>query len=100
MHAPFRGPWPGAASQARPGGRGGQRRAPRVTLLTVWRRGPRQGTDTGQITLPVPYLRGTPVSARVLYPRDSGAEVSWEASPGMLTVTLARLPSACVLRLA
>jgi alpha-galactosidase len=75
-------------------------RAPRVTLLTVWRRGPRQGTDTGQITLPVPYLRGTPVNARVLYPRDSGAEVSWEASPGMLTVTLPRLPSACVLRLA
>lgn len=75
-------------------------RAPRVTHLTVWRRAPRQGTDTGEITLPVSHLRGAPVTASVLYPHCAGAEASWEASTGMLTVTLPRLPSACVLRLA
>ena len=75
-------------------------RAPDVTHLTVWRRGPRQGTDTSQITLPVPHLRGAPVTASVLYPRTAGAEASWDASTGTLTVTLPRLPSACVLRLA
>ncbi len=75
-------------------------RAPRVTHLTIWRRGPRQGTDTGQITLAVPHLRGAPVSATVLYPREAGAEASWDPSPGMLAVTLPRVPSACVVRMA
>ena len=75
-------------------------RAPRVTHLTVWRRGPRQESGTGQIKLAIPHLRGAPVAASVLYPPDAGAEASWDASPGVLTVILPRLPSACILRLA
>lgn len=75
-------------------------RAPDITHLTVWRRGSRQGAGTGQIELAIPHLRAAPVTASVLYPPDAGAEASWDASPGMLTVTLPRLPSACVLRLA
>jgi alpha-galactosidase len=81
-------------------------RAPHVSLLTVWRRGPRQGTgasllaDAGQIAFPVPHLQGVPVTAEVLYPRQAGAEADWSASVGLLTVTLPGLPSACVLRLA
>jgi hypothetical protein len=35
----------------------------------------------------------------VLYPRDAAAEASWDPALGTLTVTLPRLPSACVLRL-
>jgi len=68
-------------------------RAPEVSHLTVWRRrGP------NQVKLPVPHLRGRQVTAQVLYPHAAGAEASWNA--GTLTVTLPRLPSACVLRLA
>jgi hypothetical protein len=47
----------------------------------------------------VPHLAGARVTAQVLYPRHAGAEASWNAPPGTLTVTLPRLPSACVLRL-
>jgi alpha-galactosidase len=67
-----------------------------ASYLTVWRRGPQ---PAAQITLPVPHLRGTHVTAEVLYPRDTGAEASWNPGPGVLTVTLPRHPSACVLRL-
>jgi alpha-galactosidase len=75
-------------------------RSPAASYLTVWRRGPQPGTDAAQITLPVPHLRGTRVTAEVLYPRQAGAEASWDPAPGVLTVTLPRHPSACVLRLA
>jgi alpha-galactosidase len=71
-------------------------RAPDVTQLTVWRRGPEPGTD---VTVPVSHLRGTPVTVQVLYPQDAGARASWDEAPGTLTVTLPRSPSACVLRL-
>jgi alpha-galactosidase len=75
-------------------------RAPGVSHLTVWRRGPQPGTDAGhQLTFPVPHLHGVPVTTRVLYPRNAGAEATWEAAAGTLTVTLPRFPSACVLRL-
>ena len=37
--------------------------------------------------------------AEVLYPRRAGAEATWDPGPGVLTVTLPRHPSACVLRL-
>jgi alpha-galactosidase len=75
-------------------------RATEVSHLTVWRRGPDRETDRGQLTLPVPHLRGTGVTVQVLYPRDTGTAASWDAALGMLTVRLPRLPSACVLRLA
>jgi hypothetical protein len=39
------------------------------------------------------------VTAGVLYPSASGAEASWDATAGHLSVTLPRVPSACVLRL-
>jgi alpha-galactosidase len=71
-------------------------RAAEVSHLTIWRR----GSDSATMTLPVPHLRGTQVTAQVLYPRDAGAEANWDPALGTLTVTLPRLPSACVLRIA
>jgi alpha-galactosidase len=80
-------------------------RAPRAAYLTVWRRGPLDadpatgtGGDPG-ITLPVPYLRGQPLTARVLYPDAGGAEAGWDPAAGALSVTLPRTPSACLIRL-
>ena len=81
-------------------------RSPGASYLTIWRRGPQPGVGAdagvgaGQVTLPVPYLRGARVTAEVLYPRNAGAQASWDAALGTLTVTLPRYPSACVLRLA
>ena len=75
-------------------------RAPGVSHLTVWRRGPQPGADAGsRVTFPVPHLHDAPVNVRVLYPRNAGGEATWEAAAGTLTVTLPRFPSACVLRL-
>jgi alpha-galactosidase len=71
-------------------------RAPRASYLTVWHRAARPGADADLVTLPVPRLRGAPVTARVLYPRDAGAAAAWNADSGTLTVTLPRIPSACV----
>ena len=51
------------------------------------------------MTLPLPHLRGTRVTPRVLYPRHAGAEAGWDADLGMLTVILRDPPSACVLGL-
>ena len=67
--------------------------------LTIWRRGPHAGTDT-EVTFPLPHLRGAQVTTRVLYPPHAGASASWNAPAGTLTVTLPRLPSACLLRVA
>jgi len=80
-------------------------RSPGTSYLTVWHRGPQTGrpqpgTDAARITLPVPHLRGTHVTAEVLYPRQAGAQASWDPAAGVLTATLPRHPSACVLRLA
>jgi len=75
-------------------------RAPAASYLTVWRRWPRPDADAAHVTLPVPHLRGERLTAQPLYPADAGAEASWDAAPGTLTVTLPRHPSACVLRLA
>jgi alpha-galactosidase len=74
-------------------------RAPGVSHLTIWRRGPHAGTDT-EVTFPLPHLRGAQVTTRVLYPPHAGAGASWNAPAGTLTVTLPRLPSACLLRVA
>jgi alpha-galactosidase len=74
-------------------------RAPGVSHLTVWRRGPQAGTGPS-VTLPLPHLRGAQVTPRVLYPPRAGARASWDASAGTVTVTLPRLPSACLLQVA
>jgi alpha-galactosidase len=75
-------------------------RGPEISHLTVWRRWPESGAGAGQITLAVPHCRGAQVTAQLLYPRHAGAEVNWNAVSGTVTVTLPRVPSACVLRLA
>jgi alpha-galactosidase len=77
-------------------------RAPSASHLTIWHRGLRPGLDGNltQVTFPVPHLCGTPATAQVLYPPDAGAAATWDAASGTLTVTLPRVPSACVLRLA
>jgi len=96
-------------------------RAPQASYLTVWHRGSFDaGTGTGDgtvtgtaagagtgtgtgtqpgITLPVPHLRGRPVTAEVLYPRSAGAGATWDAAASTLRVDLPRFPSACVIRL-
>ena len=74
-------------------------RAPGVSHLTVWRRGPDAGTGPS-VTFALPHLRGARVTPRVLYPAPGGAAASWDAPAGTLTVTLPRFPSACLLRVA
>jgi alpha-galactosidase len=83
----------GPHTPGRPGARA-------VSLLTVWRRGPEPDDKTGQITFPMPHLRGAAVTAEVLYPRHAGARASWNATDDTLTMRLPGLPSACVVRLA
>jgi alpha-galactosidase len=75
-------------------------RAATASYLTIWRRWAAPGADAPRVTLPVPHLRSAPGDVQVLYPRDAGEDVSWDAARGTLTVTLPRCPSACVLRLA
>ena len=75
-------------------------RAPDSSHLAVWHRGQDRAADSGSVTLPVPRLRGTGVTPRVLYPRQAGAEAAWDADRGTLTVILREAPSACVVRLA
>lgn len=91
-------------------------RAPSASYLTVWHRGPLgpasrpaddaaadsdpgRTSDPTEAMLPIPQLRGRPVTARIVYPVGTGAEVSWDAGAGTLTVSLPRTPSACVLSL-
>jgi alpha-galactosidase len=91
-------------------------RAPGVSYLTVWHRGslsaasgpPGDTTRTGdtvsvgdpaEAILPIPQLRGQPLTAKTLYPVGAGADVSWDAGSGALMVFLPRTPSACVISL-
>ena len=71
--------------------------APAVSYLTVWHRGDAEQAAAPGITMPVPHLHGRAVTAEPLYP--AAADVSWDAATGMLTVTLPRTPSACLLKL-
>jgi len=104
-------------------------RAPDASYLTVWHRGPLAEAsghpaapattsaptatddpattsaptatdDPAVATLPIPRLRGRPLTARILYPSDAGAGIRWDARAGELSVSLPRTPSACVLSLA
>jgi alpha-galactosidase len=97
-------------------------RAPGVSYLTVWHRGPlaaasgppgdramtggtvRPGStirpgEPAEAILPVPHLHGQLLRAQTLYPVGVGADVSWDAESGALTVSLPRRPSACVISL-
>ena len=79
-------------------------RAPGVSYLTVWHRGPLgpatgQPGDPAEAMLPIPHLRGQPLTAKTLYPVGAGAEVGWDAGTGALRVLLPRTPSACVISL-
>jgi len=75
-------------------------RGPQVSHVTVWRRWQESSAGSGQITLAVPHCRGAQVTAQLLYPRQAEADASWDPTTGTVTVTLPRIPSACVLRLA
>jgi alpha-galactosidase len=72
-------------------------RGPEVAYVTVWHRGSlgAGGDDSAEMALPIPRLRGRPVSARVLYPFGAGGTVSWDRDGGILHVTLPNAPSAC-----
>ena len=96
-------------------------RAPGVSYVTAWRRppggspggslpagppeggslpdgAPRAGGPAG-LVLPVRHLQGVTAVPEILYPRDAGAGVSWDAAGGALALALPRTPSACVIRL-
>jgi alpha-galactosidase len=77
-------------------------RGPGASYLTVWHRGAfgTGGNGPAEATLPVPHLRGLPVTAEVLYPEQGSAGVNWDPAQGTLVVTLPRTPTACLLRLA
>jgi alpha-galactosidase len=89
-------------------------RAPGVSYLTVWHRGPlaaasgppgdramtgdtARAGEPAEAILPVPHLRGQPLKAKTLYPVGAGADVSWDAESGAIRVSLPRTPSACVI---
>ena len=55
--------------------------------------------DPAVATLPIPHLRGQPLTASILYPSGAGAGIRWDARTGVLSVSLPRTPSACVLSL-
>jgi alpha-galactosidase len=84
-------------------------RAPEASYLTVWHRGPfdaasghalsRESGDPAEVVLPIRYLSGQPVTARILYPASAGAGLSWDAESGAIRVSLPRTPSACVISL-
>lgn len=61
--------------------------------LSVWRR---SGAEV--VELRFPQLSGRDVDAKVLFPRDGAAEIVWNRA-GVLEVTLASAPSACLIKL-
>lgn len=50
-------------------------------------------------TLPLPHLRGHDVTARVLYPSASDADLAWNPDAASLTVLLPRAGTACLVAL-
>ena len=80
-------------------------RAPTATYVLAWHRnglGEPDGdeADEGEagVVLPLPHLAGRQVTAQVSYPLG-GADVSWDAGPGELTVTMGPPPAACLIQL-
>ena len=81
-------------------------RCPATSYVLAWHRGrigeARGGDgweDQPQMTLPVPHLRDTGSTSEVLYPALGLAEVAWDDARGVLTVDIARAPSACLIEL-
>jgi alpha-galactosidase len=81
-------------------------RSPAASYVVVWHRGPPgaapgpdQGAHPDEIILPVASLPGPHAAPEVLYPLPGGARADWSVAGRELTVTLPRLPSACLLRL-
>ena len=64
------------------------------SYLLVWRRG--GSGDPGQVTLPVPQLRGGAAQAEVLF---GVGQAEWWPASGEVTVGLPAAPAACLLRL-
>jgi alpha-galactosidase len=88
-------------------------RAPDVSYLTVWHRdltgqppadgqpqadGQLPADGRSRVILPVPHLRGQPVTPVLIYP-GGVAEPAWDPAEGTLEVFLPRVPSACVIAL-
>ena len=80
-------------------------RAPTATYVLAWHRSglgepDENETDEGEagVVLPLPHLAGRQVTAQVSYP-SGGADVSWDAGPGELTVTMGPPPAACLIQL-
>ncbi|GAA3787427.1 hypothetical protein GCM10022403_022650 [Streptomyces coacervatus] len=66
------------------------------TFVTVWRRGPADGTSC-ELTLP--HLRGARLQPSVLHPTASDSTAEWDATEAKLTVFLPRPDTAVLLRL-
>jgi alpha-galactosidase len=68
---------------------------PERTLLAVWR------LDGGEAScaLPLTGRRGSALRASVVYPRDRGTRVAWQADSGQLVVALPRRFTACLISL-
>ena len=86
-------------------------RAPSATYLLAWHRGhgirgagdrpgeAGEADEAGEITLPVPHLRGRPAAAEVLYPAGGPARLAWRPDRAELAVSLPRPPSACLVQI-
>ncbi|MBB5791260.1 alpha-galactosidase [Jiangella mangrovi] len=66
------------------------------TLLAVWRRG---AVGPASVELPLPHLRGRPVTVECAYPAGADVGLRWDGDGGVLTVTLPAAPVARLLRL-
>ncbi|MFJ9908761.1 glycoside hydrolase family 36 protein [Streptomyces sp. NPDC101152] len=74
-----------------------------AAFLALWRREPTSDTEaienTGSRTIQLPRNTSTPQHLEVLYPTDSGATATWDATTGQLTVSLPRPNTAVLVRL-
>lgn len=59
-----------------------------------WSADPTGNADPAETLLPIPYLRGQAVTARILYPSSGRAGISWDPGEAALVVSLPRAPSA------
>lgn len=81
-------------------------RNPASSYVLVWHRGKIGEAggvdgweDQPRMTLPVPHLRNTGSTSKVLYPALGLGEVAWNDALGSLTVEAAQAPWACLIEL-